>query len=885
MSQVYSGKDGYLLINGVEQLKVTKWMLNGSLEMLETTTLEQYQKTFVPGVQEFSGTASLLYYTDESGRNDAATALRKVLRVDGVKDGDIVVLTLRLSGTDSLAHDISIAAYVTGVTFNASVGEVSAADIVFQGSGALYEAALLSTFAGESTPTIVPQNNNFIDTLKLAVSKLQQGSPRQVLQTNNTGTSAEWSSNLSLNNLQADGSVTLSASTTIGGNAPITSVSVINGSSVAVSPFRKLSDYSGDVVNVKDYGAVGNGIVDDTSAIQAALNRVNTLGGGVVYFTPGRYRKADTSPTLLMYSNTTLRGDGDCSVIVHDDLPTNPRKDLLVADNTQNIAFVNFKIEGTVYAHTVETNQSQTLTGFNVVNLRMLGVTIQGVRFMATAFTYARDVIVQECRFVDVLRDGARFTASSNVSIVGNVFYRVADDAIALHSIDPDTNFPVPAGFTSWDNVPPSSGITISGNTFEACQGIKILGAKTALITNNVMRRMLRLPIVIDNTINLPEGNTPIFCVQIVNNIITDTFYNFNAPTDTGGYAIKIKIRDRSAGALSSQPGYSSDVSPYNWVNNIDAAGKVNVGSWGITVAQNTIATTLPVTGVSTYSDYGYGNLLDRQGGSLGPGFYNPSITSTFFAVDGIYFEGPVRGLVIESNMLSGGGINTSAIVIKGYASSNGLDRASAVVRNNTVTDWPGTGIELNSANSASHYVVLGNWLDLDPLFRHPSHASTNKWTSSSVVYGINVVSGICGVAAYNTVQHMSDIVTDAGAFSWHNNYAIYDPNGTDGLGDEPDCRGIRKILRQVAFNAIIYDGNPSSAAFKEIITVPDIAAISIPTSGTYVKGHVVKNVAGTVVNPGAGQEYYVIGWQRITTGSGHVLNTDWKELRCLTGA
>jgi hypothetical protein len=131
----------------------------------------------------------------------------------------------------------------------------------------------------------------------------------------------------------------------------------------------------------------------------------------------------------------------------------------------------------------------------------------------------------------------------------------------------------------------------------------------------------------------------------------------------------------------------------------------------------------------------------------------------------------------------------------------------------------------------------------------------------------------------------MSDIVTDAGAFSWHNNYAIYDPNGTDGLGDEPDCRGIRKILRQVAFNAIIYDGNPSSAAFKEIITVPDIAAISIPTSGTYVKGHVVKNVAGTVVNPGAGQEYYVIGWQRITTGSGHVLNTDWKELRCLTGA
>jgi len=885
MTQTYSGKDGHLLINGVEQLKVIKWALNGSLEMLETTTLGQYQKTFVPGVQEFSGTASLLYYTDELGRNDAATVLRKILRVESVKDGDIVVLTLRLSGTDNLAHDISVAAYVTSVVFGASVGEISTADITFQGSGELYEAALLSTYAGENAQITPSENNEYANILKLAVSRLNPGFSRQVLQTNNTGTEAEWSSDLYLNSLQVNGFARLSASTTIDGNTPLTSLSVINASSVTVSGSRKLNEYTNDVINIKDYGAIGDGSVDDTAAIQAAFNRANELGGGIVYLPPGRFRKADTSPALLMYSNTTLKGDGDCSVIIHEDLPTNPRQDLLVADNTQNIAFMDFKIEGTLGTHTTETNQSQALTGFNVVNLKMRGVTVQSVRFMATAFTYAQNVTVQECRFVDVLRDGARFTASSNVSIVGNIFYRVADDAIALHSIDTDTNFPVPAGFESWDDVPPSSGITISGNAFEACQGIKILGAKAALITNNVMRRMLRLPIVIDNTIDLPEGNTPIFCVQITNNTIIDTFYNFNAPTDTGGYAIKINIRDRSLGGLSSQPGYLSDVSAYNWINNIDAAGKVNIGAWGITVAQNTIATTLPVTGVSKYSDYGYGTLLDRQGGSFGPGFYDPSITSTFFAVDGIYFEGPVRGLVVESNVLSGGGIDTSAISIKGYASSNGLDRASTVVRNNTISDWPGTGIELNSVDSVSHCSLFGNWLDLDPLFRHPSHVSTNKWGSNGVVYGIDVVSGICGIAAGNTMQHMSNVVTDANAFSWHNNYAIYDPNGTDGLGDEPDCRGIRNVLRQIGFVAIIYDGDPSSATFKKITTAPSIMSPSVPASGTYVKGHVVKNAAVAVVNPGAGQEYCIIGWQRITTGSGHVLNTDWKELRCLTGA
>ena len=32
------------------------------------------------------------------------------------------------------------------------------------------------------------------------------------------------------------------------------------------------------------------------------------------------------------------------------------------------------------------------------------------------------------------------------------------------------------------------------------------------------------------------------------------------------------------------------------------------------------------------------------------------------------------------------------------------------------------------------------------------------------------------------------------------------------------------------------------------------------------------------------GSQYVVTGWVRATTGSGHVLNTDWYEMRTLTG-
>lgn len=136
MAKVFTGKDGRLLIDGIEQIKVSNWTLTGNLEVLETTTLGESQRSYVPGVQEFSGSATLLYYKDDAGRNDAATALKKVLRVDGVSSGDTVTMRLRLVDGSSNS-DVQLTAYITSVNFGASVGEVSSAQISFQGTGAL----------------------------------------------------------------------------------------------------------------------------------------------------------------------------------------------------------------------------------------------------------------------------------------------------------------------------------------------------------------------------------------------------------------------------------------------------------------------------------------------------------------------------------------------------------------------------------------------------------------------------------------------------------------------------------------------------------------------------------------------------------------------------
>jgi hypothetical protein len=57
-------------------------------------------------------------------------------------------------------------------------------------------------------------------------------------------------------------------------------------------------------VSVMDFGAVGDGVTDDTAAIQAAIDDVNAAGGGVVNFPAGTYACANLWPK----DNVTLQG-------------------------------------------------------------------------------------------------------------------------------------------------------------------------------------------------------------------------------------------------------------------------------------------------------------------------------------------------------------------------------------------------------------------------------------------------------------------------------------------------------------------------------------------------------------------------------------------------
>jgi len=88
-------------------------------------------------------------------------------------------------------------------------------------------------------------------------------------------------------------------------------VSSSNVTYTAGGTTRALNTKLAETVSVKDFGAVGDGVTDDTAAIQAALNSVVATGGEVV-FPSGVYL---SNPIQIKGNGVTVRGLGKATLL------------------------------------------------------------------------------------------------------------------------------------------------------------------------------------------------------------------------------------------------------------------------------------------------------------------------------------------------------------------------------------------------------------------------------------------------------------------------------------------------------------------------------------------------------------------------------------------
>lgn len=100
---------------------------------------------------------------------------------------------------------------------------------------------------------------------------------------------------------------------------------------------RTLADRFGDVVNVKDFGAVGDGVTDDTEAIQKAVNV-----GGSIFFPSGKY-----IATSNIYIKKSCKLFGRDAYIYDRRLPSDEEETCLFTASTKDVSFrlLHFTLE------------------------------------------------------------------------------------------------------------------------------------------------------------------------------------------------------------------------------------------------------------------------------------------------------------------------------------------------------------------------------------------------------------------------------------------------------------------------------------------------------------------------------------------------------------
>jgi len=145
----YSGKDGQLFIDGDKAAKVQSWSFSSSQAVLETTSLEDTDRTIVQGVRSYSGSARLFYYqASAAAGGDVSDLIAKCIKAgSGAGDGtatDSSSALLKLKIVDGSANGrfITFSTLITGISMNSAVGEVLSADISWESNGAPTEVSI-----------------------------------------------------------------------------------------------------------------------------------------------------------------------------------------------------------------------------------------------------------------------------------------------------------------------------------------------------------------------------------------------------------------------------------------------------------------------------------------------------------------------------------------------------------------------------------------------------------------------------------------------------------------------------------------------------------------------------------------------------------------------
>ena len=297
-----------------------------------------------------------------------------------------------------------------------------------------------------------------------------------------------------------------------------------------------LTSHLADVaISVKGFGAKGDGVTDDTVAIQNAVDHVASKGGGTIYFPKGEYLISDTIE--ITGDNITVIGEGYGSHI-----RTMGDVTAFVASGHDNLIWSKLRLSG------IRTDNSYDGYGSGIRVSNANKILVENCffeNFMAKAVFFAgyhgsyggnlpqgvHDGWVLN-NHIDWCGDGIMvYNDGRRVEISGNMIFRCVNIGIYIddsHRTDgteiprPSTRINVENNYI--ENMYGTTGINLAGTQYSAARGNYILfgGQEVSRNTNGISVQTVQNHV--ESKHNIIEGNTIVGNTNIAIDLIGASF-------------------------------------------------------------------------------------------------------------------------------------------------------------------------------------------------------------------------------------------------------------------------------------------------------------------------------------------------------------------------
>ncbi len=624
---------------------------------------------------------------------------------------------------------------------------------------------------------------------------------------------------------------------------------------------------------------------DDTAAIRtAAAFAVAT--GAPLYLGPRIYwwtnEDGNGGVTLAAGESLTVTGaHRDRTTLLHDAIDgafIEGRGTASTADRAEGVSVrgVNFRGLHDFREYEVETSP---ISGDTPI-LRFQSINHLDVQDCSMRYVGGFGLIARNCIRVNVSNNRLERIANDGISvqqcdlwhITNNYIEYCDDDCIAMH-----------AQPLFGATIAPRGGICMFNNIVGS-QGIKGFGLRTAIIAHNNLKFCRASGIVVGAATGGGSANVTSHGIIIEGNVIENQL-DRGAMTDDylpSKWGIAVRSNAVDNGTAYGIPGDADSVAGgivpiYDYLDYQSPAGGPVPPVSDIAVRNNMVVRT--ASGAEDYTTYGYGTY-----GRLWDDDYDPAITEAMLRIDGLQLGADcLHRIDVTGNTFSG--IASGITFTQGEDTDAPLPFADIFIRGNRFIDLTDFAIEADVFNGAARWRVYlsDNLFDMDPYYTHADHADDGTWAADDSLRAIPIF------LTTTTAWHFDNNLfrncsrpfgLGEDAVSGSGNIVECHPVS---IGDNASNAGVRQVPRpgdvwQIRF---IECDTANASTFGQIINACPRASFSMPSSGKWLTGQYVQALTSGLSDAGT----MLLGWKRLTTGSGHVEGTDWQPVYAATGS